>query len=76
MEYGVLLKMGVIKIMVRLVRLVIDIVLCIGLYEIYKSIQSDDRQQVFIILMMVLFVIWPFFTGWVKCNYLKGRNHE
>ena len=65
-----------IKIMVRLVRLVIDIVLCIGLYEIYKSIQSDDRQQVFIILMMVLFVIWPFFTGWVKRYYLKGQNHE
>lgn len=59
-----------------MVRLVIDIVLCIGLYEIYKSIQSDDRQQVFIILMMVLFVIWPFFTGWIKYNYLKGRNHE
>lgn len=72
MDYGVLLKMGVIKIMVRLV---IDIVLCIGLYEIYKSIQSDDRQQVFIIFMMVLFVIWPFFTGWVKYNYLKGRKN-
>lgn len=62
-----------IKIMIALV---IDIILSIALYEIYKSIQSDDMHQVFIILMMVLFVIWPFFTGWVKYIYLKGRNHE
>lgn len=62
-----------IKIMVRLVT---DIVLCIGLYEMYKSIQSDDMHQVFIIFMMVVFVVWPFFTGWIKYNYLKGRNYE
>lgn len=58
-----------------MVRLVIDIILSIALYEIYKSIQSDDMHQVFIIFIMVLFVIWPFFTGWVKCNYLKGRKN-
>lgn len=62
-----------IKIMIALV---IDIILSFALYEIYKSIQSDDMHQVFIIFIMVLFVIWPFFTGWVKYNYLKGRNHE
>lgn len=71
MVYGVLLKMGVIKIMVRLV---INIVLCIGLYEIYKSIQSDDTHQVFLIFMMILFVVWPFFTGWVKRNYLMIKK--
>lgn len=59
-----------------MVRLVIDIVLCIGLYEMYKSIQSDDMHQVFIIFIMVLFVIYPFFTGWIKRYYLKARNHE
>ncbi len=57
-----------------MVRLVTDIVLCIGLYEIYKSIQSDDMREVFIIFMMVLFVIWPFFTGWVKRNYLMIKK--